>query len=384
MSETKPTYEELEKRCQDAEAMLQSILSGRNDSIDAALDTPAIRAAESEEREAHIRRILLAIRNVNRLIVHEDDRKRLIELAVVNLTEMMGYRSAWIAILSEDKIAATMSAGSGFLSGFEDLQTRLAKGELPRRMRMALEVNETIVIENPEDDFPECLSVGVAKGTSCMAHRLAVGERVFGILVASVPAQFAKYEEERGLFEGIAADLGFALGKIEDAAALAESRRRHEEIFEGSRDGFVIVDPAGKITGANKAYCEMLGYSLDEIRRLEDLYAITPRRWHEWEREEIWRGRLLKQGYSGVYEKEYIRKDGTLFPVELQAYAVLGADHEVEYVWKIARDVTDRKASERALRESEEKYRAIIMQSADCLILHDLDANILDVNPMVV
>ncbi|MBD3266245.1 PAS domain S-box protein, partial [bacterium] len=46
----------------------------------------------------------------------------------------------------------------------------------------------------------------------------------------------------------------------------------------------------------------------------------------------------------------------------------------------LARDVTERKHMEEALRASEEKYRALVMQSADCLTLHDLEGRILDVN----
>ncbi len=162
--------------------------------------------------------------------------------------------------------------------------------------------------------------------------------------------------------------------------ALRESERRYREIFEGSRDGFVMVDGDGCFIDANQAYCDMLGYSLAELRQKRDFYEITPARWREWEREEIWENRLLKRGYSGVYEKEYVRKDGTIFPVELQSYTVFDARGELQYLWGVARDITARKRAEKTLRESEEKFRTLVDQAADMLLLHDMDGNIQDVN----
>jgi len=135
--------------------------------------------------------------------------------------------------------------------------------------------------------------------------------------------------------------------------ALRKSEERYREIFEGSRDGFVVVDVDGAFLHANRAYCEMLGYSNEELSRMRDFYEITPARWREWERVEIWENRLLKRGYSGVYEKEYIRKDGSVFPVELQSYTVFDACGKPRYLWGFASDITDRKKAEaeRALVE---------------------------------
>jgi len=96
----------------------------------------------------------------------------------------------------------------------------------------------------------------------------------------------------------------------EMAIEMAAEEGRFRAFFEGSRDGFVVVNSRGKILEANHSYCSMLGYSLEELQSLESFYAITPSRWIEWEQEEIWKKRLLPHGYTGVYEKEYIRKDG--------------------------------------------------------------------------
>jgi len=54
----------------------------------------------------------------------------------------------------------------------------------------------------------------------------------------------------------------------------------------------------------------------------------------------------LIHGYSGVFEKEYIRKNGEVFPVELQAYASYGIDGNLNYLWAVVRDITKRKQAE--------------------------------------
>ncbi len=135
---------------------------------------------------------------------------------------------------------------------------------------------------------------------------------------------------------------------------------RYREIFIGSRDGFVMVDPAGHIVDANEAFCTMVGYSLDELRALPDFYAITPPRWHAWERASIWNEQLMMCGHSGLYEKEYLRKDGTVFPAELQAHAVCTAKGKISYLWATVRDITERKQIMDSLEASENRFRDLL------------------------
>jgi PAS domain S-box-containing protein len=141
--------------------------------------------------------------------------------------------------------------------------------------------------------------------------------------------------------------------------ALLESERRYRELFESSRDGYVVVDIEGRFVDCNPAYCDLVGYSLPELRQKTDFYEITPIQWRDWEREEIWEKRLLAEGYSGIYEKEYIRKDGSLIPVELQTYAILDDPGDIRYLWGIVRDITERK---RAAKEWE-KLQAQLTQA---------------------
>ena len=139
---------------------------------------------------------------------------------------------------------------------------------------------------------------------------------------------------------------------------LAGSEKRFRELFNHSRDGFVVVDEEGKFIDANEAFCEMLGYTMDELRGMEDFYEITPPEWREWEREQIWKKKLLQQGYSGIYEKEYIRKDGSTFPVELQSFTVYDDSGNISYLWGVARDITERKKAEEELQKKSEAMEA--------------------------
>jgi len=160
-----------------------------------------------------------------------------------------------------------------------------------------------------------------------------------------------------------------------------EGERRFREFFQKSRDGFVVVDLQGRFMDANPAYCDMLGYSLDELKQKTDFYEITPEQWRDWERREIWEKRLLQEGYSGIYEKEYIRKNGTIFPVELQSYTVLNHDGNPLYLWGIARDVSIRRAADAALAESEARLRCIFDTSSDAILVFDAEGRIVMTNP---
>ena len=300
-------------------------------------------------RLEHLNRVLLGIRNVNQLIVSEEDPLRLIEKACENLTETLGYFNAWIVLLAEDGKTITASAASGFDGGFEAFRKRLERGAFPACMRQALERDMAVVVVDPKAECLDCPLSGEYGGRTGLSHRLTFGGTTYGILTVSVPAAYAHDDEAQNLFEEVAGDLAFALHKIETAELLRKSERRYREIFEGSRDGFVMVDPSGRIIDANQAFCDMLGYSLKELKDMEDFYRITPERWREWEAKEIWEHRLLAKGHSGLYEKEYIRKDGTVFPVELRSYAVRSEDGALDYLWGTVRDITERKRTEESL-----------------------------------
>jgi PAS domain S-box-containing protein len=151
--------------------------------------------------------------------------------------------------------------------------------------------------------------------------------------------------------------------------ALRRSERRYRDLYDNLRDGSAAVDMNGKIIEFNSAFQKMLGYASDELYQLtyED---ITPKEWHAMEAE-IVENQVLKRGYSDLYEKEYRKKDGRIFPVELRTYFIQDEDGKAVGMWAVIRDATERKGAEEALRESEANYRLLFSAESDAIIIVD-------------
>ncbi|MEW6658939.1 MAG: PAS domain S-box protein [Thermodesulfobacteriota bacterium] len=137
--------------------------------------------------------------------------------------------------------------------------------------------------------------------------------------------------------------------------ALAEEAIRRRILVDQSRDGIVVLDQTGKVYEANRRYAEMLGYPAEDVR---NLYVWD---WDaQWTKEELL-AQIRAIGVDGDhFETRHRRRDGTIFDVEISTNgAVLGGE---KLIFCVCRDISQRKAAERALRESEEKYRLLINQ----------------------
>lgn len=146
------------------------------------------------------------------------------------------------------------------------------------------------------------------------------------------------------------------LGSISIAEKLAiEGERKYRTLYESMRDAFLIVDLSGRLLRSNQPFQNLLGYSAEELKCKTD-QDLTPEKWHAMEAQII-EGQVLCDGESSVYEKEYIRKDGSIVPVELKAVLLKNVEGYPEHMWAVVRDITNRKCAEAALLASESRYR---------------------------
>ena len=143
--------------------------------------------------------------------------------------------------------------------------------------------------------------------------------------------------------------------------ALRESEQRYRQLIEVAPDA-IFVHSEGRVVLANPAMVQLFGAeSAAQLigREVLDLIGSGSR---ELVRERIRRLYETPQSVP-LTEVEYVRADGTLFSVEATAVSFSYAGRPAAQV--VARDITSRKAAERALRESEQRFRALTELSSD-------------------
>jgi PAS domain S-box-containing protein len=146
-----------------------------------------------------------------------------------------------------------------------------------------------------------------------------------------------------------------------DISDRKRAEQRYRDLFESSKDGIVHTNIQGRIQDANTAYIDMLGYSKEELKLLT-YQQLTPSKWHNTE-DEIVRNQIMSRGYSDEYEKEYVKKDGTIFPITLRTWLIEDEEGKPSGMWGVVRDITERKRAEEALFESENKFKSFAEQA---------------------
>jgi PAS domain S-box-containing protein len=140
--------------------------------------------------------------------------------------------------------------------------------------------------------------------------------------------------------------------------ALRASEQRFRTFVDHATDAFFLLDDKREILDVNNRACQSLGYTRDELIGLTpiDLDADVAR--HNIEDLET----RLNAGETIAFESRHRRKDGTAFPVEVRCQAFWEGGSR--FTLALARDVSERKRTEEALRESEDRFRGTFENAA--------------------
>ncbi|HON34036.1 MAG: PAS domain S-box protein [Thermovirgaceae bacterium] len=143
-----------------------------------------------------------------------------------------------------------------------------------------------------------------------------------------------------------------------------------EGLFENSPEGVVIQGLDGVVHKANRAFCEMFGYTPEEVigHDLDRLVATD----ESLNLEAAERTQRAILGEEFVFETVRQRKDGTRFHVMALGVPIVVEGRRVA-IYAMYRDITDRKKAEEALQRSEEKYRAIVQQQQEVIVRYSPD-----------
>ena len=151
---------------------------------------------------------------------------------------------------------------------------------------------------------------------------------------------------------------------------LNESREQFKDLFENAPIGYHEIDVQGKIVRMNKTELDMLGYSVNEVIG-QFFWDFAPDK------------TISKQSISAKlkgnivsdipFEREFSRKDGTKIPVLIQDVILRDAVGNITGIRSTVQDITERKKWEKALLQSEDKFKKAFMTSPDCFNINRLE-----------
>lgn len=335
-------------------------------------DITSIRQAE--QQTAHLNSVLLAIRNVNQLITREHDRDQLLQEACVCLIETRGYASAGVVLVDEQDDPLQIYAASLDAETADSIATLKETGWWRRLPRSATAAQVISQIE----DCP--LSDSDAGDFVCLGIRLQYAERQYGALLVTIPAAMAHSADELSLFEEVAGDLAFALhaGEIQAErenyqAEVLREKERSDRIINTAGALIVGLDPEGRITLFNEQCERTTGFTAAAIMGRMIWEGLLPARYIPGVKAVF--DELASLSQPNSYENPWLTREGRERLISWRNTPILDAEGNVREIIAIGIDITEHRAAELAIRESEQRHRLLFNSITDAVFVFELLAD---------
>jgi PAS domain S-box-containing protein len=151
--------------------------------------------------------------------------------------------------------------------------------------------------------------------------------------------------------------------------ALNSSEKKFHSLYESMNDAYAVLDLELNIKEFNTAFVNMLGYDKSDLLDL-NCKDLTPEIWRELD-QKIIRESVEINGHSEIYEKECIKKDGSLIPVEISIHQRFDQYENPCGYWVVLRDISVRKNFIRQLENEQSRLKTLLETVPEMIWLKD-------------
>ncbi|HXF67692.1 MAG TPA: PAS domain S-box protein [Burkholderiales bacterium] len=337
-------------------ALLETLAQDLSYGIASLRAEAARRAAEEKVRRLARARKVMA--ECNHVQMHATDETEMLERMCRILVESGGYKMAWVGLPTGDSARPIRPVAHAGYGDDAPMTGPVAWDEAGRYRGFMHEVITTGVPHIARDILNDpaharrrarALQHGFQ---SSIALPLESGGAILGAIAVYAREPDAFDEEEIALLTELAGDVAFGLSSLRERAArraaeasLHESEQRFREIFEQAAVGLTRVDLDGVLVEVNQKFCDLLGYTREELlgKTIKDI--THPEDYGKGARYREGLAQGPAQPESG--EKRFIRKDGTAVWVRRTLSAACDESGRPKYVISVIEDITARKELER-------------------------------------
>ncbi len=306
--------------------------------------------SQAKDKIEDLNSLLRSIREINQLIIQEDELIPLMEKASEKLAETRNYKNIEIGFLDEkdEKIQPVATSGKYPRRRWE--VDKEGDGKAPRCIRETVSRRTPIFIDDPERYCADCGYSQTDTPHNTVLLPITHQSELMGLISACYEKGKDLSGEEINLLEEVAGDLGMARKKIMIEEKLRESREKFKNLAETTSVGIMIYQDEGWVY-ANPAAEEISGYSFEELKDMKYWEFVAPRYKDLIKR----RGFKRQEGedIESGYEFKIITKEGEEKWVYLEGSSI---EYEGEKAGLISViDITDQKEKEEELRRRKER-----------------------------
>ena len=236
-------------------------------------------------------------------------------------------------------LAVATAADAGVVANLCDWS--VAEAGLPESVVLrAAETHEAFIAQDPAD-----------VGASCMLGLpLVTRDMLVAVLYLETDRDSEAFTPDRmAVLRVLASSAATSLERSRRYAELQDRDRMIHRLVDANIIGVASCDAEGRIVDANDAYLDILGYSRDDFTSGQIAWRdLTPPEWQAVSMQAV--AEIQATGRCEVFEKEYLRKDGSRVPILMASAAV---DESQRHIVAFVLDLTARKRAEEALKRSE-------------------------------
>lgn len=227
------------------------------------------------------------------------------------------------------------------------------------------EKKPAVVVDFQSETRFEIPSLVVEKDIrSALCVPMMLGEEVFGVLIGHTLQPRVFSEDTISIYQSFANQAAVAIKNAMHMHSLHVSEKKFRTLFDNTNDAILIYNLDCSLIEVNRATCERLGYSREELLALP-IGRFIAQPYASMAKERI---KQLKKSGMAIFESAHIKKDGSVFPIE-QSCSLIDFDAQT-VILCVARDISQRK------KLDQERLRTQKLESLGILaggIAHDFN-----------